>query len=183
MSEIERDREKNDPTVNRAFTLLELLIVILLMSLMALLIFGAMSRNKPEEKHPGIAQLKRLIAEAPANGVELVCLDECSRCFFHKREEAMQPVSYQLPPVTAYSVDRYGDAIKIDFGRYRDRPVCLRFRFRSNGSSSRMIIESKGKYYYIPSFFGETEVFDDLRGAVERWRRNRDLLRNRGDYY
>jgi hypothetical protein len=71
----------------------------------------------------------------------------------------------------------------MEFGRYRDHPVCLRFRGYSDGHTSRMIVESGETFYYIPAFFGEVRSYSSLGDAVARWTRDNDLLHNRWDYY
>ena len=170
-----------------AFTLLELLIVILLLSLMAMLVFGSMSRQRPGIEKPGISQMKQLVQEIPAEGIELICLDNCSRCFLRDANREMHSVPYSFKPVNAYIVDPYDETKKLDFGRIKDHRICLRFYFRSNGSTSRMIVGSEGKFYYIPSYFGDVREFSSLEKARSHWLRNSDLhsdlLGNRGDYY
>jgi len=166
-----------------AFTLLELLIVILLLSLMALLVFGTMSHQRFGVEKPGVSQIRELVKKVPAGGEELICIDDCRQCFLRTSDREMHPVTIAFKPLTAYTVNLYGEARRIDFGRFRDRKICLRFRFRDNGSSSRMIIETEGKYYFIPSYFGKTELFSSLVEATSYWLRNSELLRNIGDYY
>ena len=166
-----------------AFTLLELLIVILLLSLMAMLIFGSMSRQKPGMEKPKISQIKKLVQEIPARGVELICLDNCSRCFLRGANREMHSVSYGFKPINAYIVDPYDETKKLDFGRIKDHRICLRFHYSPNGSTSQMIIELEKKFYYIPSYFGDVREFSSLEEARAHWLRDSELLENRGDYY
>lgn len=167
----------------RAFSLLELLIVILLLSLMAMLIFGSMSRQRAGEETLEPSEIKELAKDVPQGNAELVCVDNCNRCFFWDTDRRTHALSYRFKPLAAYTVNRFGETIKIDFGRFRDHPVCLRFQFRPNGSTSRLIIKSSQKYFFIPAYFGKVRTFDSLEEAAVWWRRNSDLLQNDGDYY
>lgn len=173
----------HSPIGKPAFTLLELLIVILLMSVMALLIVGMFSRGKRENKAPGIPQIREWADPVPSEGTELVCIDNCARCFFRRNGGKMEETSLALPPLQAYTVGRYSQAERVRFGRYRDHPVCLRFRYHPDGSTSRLILKSGEKFYYVPAFFGRVESFSSLDEAVDRWQEGNDLLRNRWDYY
>ena len=167
-----------------AFTLLELLIVILLLSLMATLVVGTLSGKKEKMARPGIEALKNLRDALPSGEGELVCLEECDRCLlWDGRTREAQTLPYGFKGLGAYVLDRFGEARRPDFGRYGDRPVCLRFRFRRNGSSSEMILEAKGKFYFFPSYFGAPRSFDSLGEAVDYWRRNDALLRSAWEYF
>lgn len=166
-----------------AFSLLELLIVILLMSVMAFLIVGVFSQGKREKGAFEIMKIREWLQPAPAKMVELVCTDECAHCYFHKGGGKMEKAPFSLPPLRAYVVGRYSQAERVEFGRYHDHPVCLRFRYRPDGSTSRMILEAGESFYYIPAYFGKTERFPSLDDAVDRWLEGGDLLRNRWDYY
>ena len=171
------DRERS------AFTLLELLIVILLLSMMATLIVGVFSRDKGEKNSQGILQIREWIHPLPAEGAQLVCIDACSRCFLQTGGGKMEKTSFSLPPLQAYTVGEYSQAERLDFGRYRDQPVCLRFRYRPNGSTSRMILESEGRFYYVPAYFGRVESFSSLAEAVSRWQDGARILRSRWGFY
>ena len=168
---------------HEGFTLLELLIVILLLSVMTTLIVGNLSRQKSSKSKTGIAQIKTLRKKLKGGEGELLCFDACRQCFLRDRERKMQAVTTAFGKLEVYTLDSYGEARKIDFGRYKDRKICLRFRFRPNGSSSRMIVVSGENFYFIPSFFGKVQRFSSLEEAKASWLENRDLLRSGGDYY
>jgi hypothetical protein len=72
---------------------------------------------------------------------------------------------------------------RIDFGRLKDSKICFRFIFYPNGSTSKMVVESKGEFYYIPSYFGKIKKFNSLSEAFDYWRQDRYLLRGMGDFY
>ncbi|WP_367270970.1 prepilin-type N-terminal cleavage/methylation domain-containing protein [Thermococcus sp.] len=168
---------------SKAFTLLELLIVILLLSLMAMMVATTISKRKKTRNITNISQLKSLRSSLPSGRGELVCLDGCTHCFLQDAEKKEHPLSQGFKGLKAYILDRRGDAHTPEFGRYEDHPVCLRFRFRRNGSTSQMILERKGVFYFVPAYFGKVRSFPSLEEARAYWLRNRELLQNRWDYY
>lgn len=180
MPEIDPDRYGGSP---KAFTLLELLIVILLLSLMAMVIVTTVSKRKKMRNITNISQLKSLRSSLPSGRGELVCLDDCAHCFLQDAQRKKHPLPQEFKGLKAYVLDRKGDARTPEFGRYEDHPVCLRFRFRQNGSTSQMILERKGTFYFIPAYFGEVRSFPSLEEARGYWLRNAALLQNRWDYY
>ncbi len=165
-----------------AFTLIELLIVIVLASVMAWLVATLFS-NRGGVENVSIPRLKERLIQRGLGSGELICIDRCSRCFLQDKRGRVQEINLRLPPLKVYLLDGYGEAYRLEFGRYMDRAICLRFRIDADGHSSRLIIESKGKYYYLPSYFGDVEHFDSLKEAQDRWRQDYDLLRSREDYY
>jgi len=114
---------------------------------------------------------------------ELICIDECKSCLLVDENFKTVKVKSQFDNLKAYILDETDQPIKLDFGRLKDTKICFRFIFYPNGSSSNMVVESRGKFYYIPSYFGEITKFGSLGEAFEYWRQNRYLLRGVGDFY
>jgi len=179
MPEVKRGARKR----SGAFSLLELLIVILLAGIIAWLVSGVYRHRLRSEKTLSVSRIRSLVLDPNATKRQLICIDRCRECFFEDSEGAMSAAGFALPPVQAYGVDGQGQTYRLQFGRYRDRPICLRFRGYADGHTSRMILESEERFYYLPAYFGETERFSTIEDAAARWTRNRDLLRSRGDYY
>ncbi len=164
-----------------AFSLIELIIVILIASLIAALAFSTISFNTKPKQMVGIFQLKSP-KMSPQGDAQLVCLDHCHTCTLSVNGDAA-PLPSTFPEVTAYALDESGSSQEIDFGRVHEKKVCLRFHFYANGSTSQMILASGETYYFIPSFFGKIETFDTLDGAVTRWRQYRDQLDSMGTFF
>ena len=183
MSEIVPTKTEIEREKSRAFTLLELLIVILLLSLFAFLVFSSMKDSTKQIVHPGIPQIKKLFSQADYHEQELVCIQGCSKCFFLGNDRQLSQSEVRFQPIQAYIVDSSEEAKHIDFGRWKDKRVCLRIHRYSNGSFDQMILENGGVYYFIPAYFGKIEQFHSLEAAIEYWLRNRDLMKERGDYY
>jgi hypothetical protein len=158
------------------------LIVILLLSLFAFLVFGAVKRRAVEPERPKVSQIRELLTREGGER-ELVCIENCQRCFFLGSDHQLHESALHFPPIAAYIVDPSDQAVRLEYGRWRDKPVCLRIRAYANGSVDRMILESEGKFYFIPSYFGAVEEFPGLGEATERWLQHRGLFQDRGDYY
>ncbi len=164
------------------FSLIELIIVILIASLFAALIFSNIQFGAKKKPKVGIPQLKANALTRGAGEATLVCVDHCRKCFLSLGGK-QRSVSSQLPPLTAYILDKSGNAQEIDFGRIKDQKVCLRFHYYANGSTSQMILESKDQFYFLPSYFGEIERFDSLDAATERWTKYRKQLDAMGTFF
>jgi len=130
---------------------------------------------------PKLSQLKQLSVDGVER--ELVCVQECRYCFWLYPGGREEENSLRFQPVEAYRIDQYGQAVGVEFGRWRDKKVCLRFRYYSNGSTDWMILHTKENTYYIPSYFGKVKNFESVEDAVEYFNRNEDLLRDKGEYY
>ncbi len=164
------------------FSLIELIIVILIASLFAAVIFTNIGLGATKKQTVGIRQLKNTDMTRNLGDAELVCTDRCRHCVLVHGDKQAQ-IQSQLKPLTAYILDDSNNAQEVDFGRIKDQKVCLRFRYYANGSTSQMILESEDRYYFLPSYFGEIEEFDDIDGAVERWTKYRNQLDAMGTFF
>jgi len=166
-----------------AFTLLELLIVVLLLSLFAFMVFGVMKRQVRTPVVSRVTELRQLLKGKGPGARELLCIDGCRRCMIRERGGKIRNLATHLPPLSAYGVDTSGQPRHLEFGRWHDKKICLRFGMRGNGSNDQMILESGGSYYFVPAYFGGIEKFESLEAARDRWLRDAYRLRDRGDYY
>jgi len=163
------------------FSLIELIIVILIASLLAAVIFSRVSFQTHTEQKVGIRKLKERQKAAPPEG-ELVCIKKCKECYYVVKGKRT-PVGSQLKPLEAYILDDGGTPQSIDFGRMDDQKICLRFHYYPNGSTSQMILESEEKAYFVPSYFGEVEVFESVDDAAQRWMQYRKQLDGMGTFF
>jgi len=164
------------------FSLIELIIVILIASLFAALIFNNVNFSGKKKEKVGIRQLKDSRFMPPGTEGELLCVDKCRQCAItHGKEQST--IASQLKPIRAYTLDEAGNPQEIDFGRAKSQKVCLRFHYYANGSTSQMILESDDTFYFIPSYFGDIKIFDGLDAAVEHWTHYRGQLDAMGTFY
>jgi hypothetical protein len=150
---------------------------------MALLVFASMKDRETTRKVPDIRHIKAFVSPVPPGGTELVCIEDCRQCVLIDETNRPKEIEGLGARVDGYVLGADGEARRIDFGRFGDRKVCLRFHFYGNGSTSQMILKWKGKYYFIPAFFGAVKSFPDLREAVNHWREKNHMIQSPGDYY
>ncbi|SFV57188.1 hypothetical protein MNB_SV-6-698 [hydrothermal vent metagenome] len=181
-----RQRSLTKVANSRAFTLLELLIVILIISFAYMLVFASMKTTQEKPKALQISNIKSTLAKQGYDHIdmELFCLAKSSSCYIYRdgdNEKYEEEVS--LGKLSAYRLDERNDLQKIDFGRIDDHQVSLRFKLYHNGSSSQLILKNATGVYYLPPFFGEPVKTDSIESAKELWLANREYLRDTGEYY
>jgi prepilin-type N-terminal cleavage/methylation domain-containing protein len=170
----------------RAFSLLELLIVIMIISLVYSLSFSYMQKQEKKPKALGPENLKTVLGEQGLShsDAEFFCIDNCSRCFIYKDGDTKEYEGrLSLGNISVYIMGEDDALRKVKYGRFRDRPVCLRFRLHHNGSSTRMVVKNAGGIYYLPSLFGKTLKVSTLDDAKTAWLKHTDTLRDSGEYY
>lgn len=168
-----------------AFTLLELLIVILLISIFYYLVSATFKKEKRASNILTIKNINKYpLKHLPRLGAELICIDDCKRCFIYNYDTyKIVNINSKLSKLKAYIVDSDKEPIKIDFGRLKDKSICLRYRYYPNGSSSQMIIKMDNRYYYIPSYFGKIKEYPSLMEAINRYRWIEGKFTDNSDYY
>jgi len=173
--------------IKKGFTLFELLIVILLMGLVVFFVFSTPSVPKTRTEAITLETLPKFFRSNLQGYGELVCINKCSSCFY--LNGSIKPQSFSLPLQlkikNVYILDRSDNAQKIEYGRFKDKKVCLRLKHYKNGSISQEILELEGdKFLFIPAYFGNGKVFDSLNDAQNWWLRNMQIApQSRGDWY
>jgi len=172
----------------RAFSLMELLLVIFIISLVYFLGFdGIDKRAKPQAKITPIS-LKKEITHHPLFQGEgtFICVNHCKRCYLRKDisapfEEIESPIL--LGDLKVYSVNYQNDLYRPDLGRYQDNKICLRVDFYRNGSSTPLILENEEGVFFLPAFFGSPQKTDSTEEAKALWLAHTEDLKEQGEYY
>jgi len=169
----------------RAFTLIELLIAIFIVSLFAYFVFATPSKfQKPKEKLT-ISNLPTYFQKNLHGDGEFVCIKHCKECYYlsnSKPQSAALPISMDV--VAEYILDKNGNPQKLDLGRFKDKKVCLRFRHYKNGSISQIILELKDGAIFIPSYFGEGKEFGSVDQAASWWLEDtQNSIKSTGAWY
>jgi len=116
--------------------------------------------------------------------MELFCIEKPQSCYIYRDGDTKKyKDDIALGNLTVYSLDSYGSLKKIDFGRYHDHKVSLRFKIYHNGSSSQMIIQNSTAIYYLPALFGKVTEVKSLDEAKKLWLADIDIVKDRGGYY
>jgi len=170
----------------RAFSLLELLIVILIISFAYVLVFSSMRTTQEEPKALQISNIKSTLAKEGYShkDIELFCIAKSSSCYIYQDgDNSKYDGDIALGDLSAYRLDERNDIQKIDFGRIDDHRVSLRFKLYHNGSSSQLILKNTTGFYYLPPFFDKPTKVDSLESAKKLWLANREYLEDSGEYY
>lgn len=168
------------------FSLLELMIVIAIISLAYLLVFSTMKKSIEKPKALQISNIKSILKEQGMEyeEVEIFCIQKSESCYLYRDSETSKyEEEVALGDVTAYHMDEYDELKEIDFGRFQDYPVSLRFKLHHNGSSSQLVVKNKSGIYYLPAMFGSPSRVESLEDAKKLWMANREQLSDSGEYY
>ncbi len=174
--------------MRKGFSLIELLIVILIISIVYFLGFEGIDMSQRKAKALTPLNLKSNItsAEGFSGQATLLCINQCRSCYL--RESVSSPFQeYESPidltNIKAYTIDSYEGLSHIQYGRYQDTRICLIMDFYANGSSTQIILENDEGTYFLPAFFGEAQAFTSPEEAKEYWLRNSTVASNSGEFY
>lgn len=175
-------------TIHKGFSLIELLIVILIISIVYFLGFEGIEIGKKKPKPLTPLNLKSTIVSSEFFGEQatLLCINKCRNCYLRSDissgfEEYTSPID--LSNIKAYTLDKDDALTPIEYERYQDKKICLIMDFYSNGSSTQIILEDDQKSYFLPAFFGEPKAFSSPQEAKEHWLRNSTSVADSGDFY
>lgn len=174
--------------IHKGFSLIELLIVILIISIVYFLGFDGIELGKKKDPPLTPLNLKSSLVSSELfdDQATLLCINKCRTCYLRRTissgfEEYTSPIN--LSKIKAYTLDRDDALIPIEYERYQDKKICLVMHFYPNGSSTQIILEEGDKSYFLPAFFGEAQVFDSPQDAQEYWLRYSTSVSNSGEFY
>jgi len=175
-------------TLRKGFSLVELLIVILIISIVYFLGFDSIEvpDNKPKALTPLNLKSNIMKSKLFHGEATLLCVDKCSKCYLRKGiNAAFSPYQdgIDLKGTQAYTLDDGDSLQEIEYGRYKDKKICLVIDFYRNGSSTQMILENESGVYFLPSFFKMPEKVESLDEAKELWLKDTQLVSSSGDFY
>ena len=180
--------EKKIEKLHKGFSLIELLIVIIIISMVYFLGFSSIEKSSTKKKALSPLNLKSSIlkSELFQGEATLLCLNRCRSCYMRKDinspfEEYEQNID--LKNIEAYTLDARDSLHRMEYGRYQDKKICLMLNFYTNGSSTQIILKNKDAVYFLPAFFDEPQKVDNLEDAKELWLKNAHLVSNSGDFY
>lgn len=174
--------------VHKGFTLVELLIVVLILSLVYAIGFRNIQIGQPKPKALTPLNLKKTIVSSKKfqGKMTLLCVDKCKTCFLRRDiASAYQPYSnaIDLTGIKAYTIDARNTLVEIEYERYNDKKVCLKMNFYPNGSSTQIILENAQGAYFLPTYFEEAKEFKSPEDAKEYWLKNSQLVSDNGEFY
>ena len=175
-------------SMHKGFSLIELLIVILIVSIVYFLGFEEFEivKAKPKALSPMNLKTEILTSELYEGQGTLMCLDKCRSCYFRSDLASSfqtYPNAIDLQNIKAYTVDESDSLVRIEYGRYDDKKICLIMDFHTNGSATQIILENKEATYFLPSFFGIVLRFDSPEEAKAYWIDKSHSLSDAGAFY
>jgi prepilin-type N-terminal cleavage/methylation domain-containing protein len=170
------------------FTLIELIIVVMIISLVGFLVFSeAVKQTKKPEKLTPLTLPSTLKKLYPAKEeVEFFCISKSTECYIARganiiHYDALVDFGKNLE---VYVVDKHNQLVKLDeFGRVKDKKITLRYTLYSNGSTSQMILLNDTGIYYLPTYFGEPVEVENEDEAKSLWIKDEYDLSDKGNYY
>lgn len=170
------------PTVSnsKAFTLFELLIVVVLISILYGVFVHKLSRPKKQETDKlTLINLKSFLSDIPfKHKAEVICLEPCQECYLYldgkKADEKGFPLFKKAPQV--YFPDRYGQINTVSFLPIMDKnsalhDVCFKFSLFNNKSSSYYAVQEDKKYYLMDPYMQGvkmTHSFSDVTAFFDK---------------
>ena len=156
-----------------SFTLFELLIVILIISIIYGIFIEKISSKDAATKREGIEGIVKLLATFDFNqSASFVCTKECKECFIEidgKKKESIEPF---FQTIKVYDFDINGILSPIKFTPIFDKngnpqEVCLRLSLYPNGSHSSYIVEDGDRFYVFYAYMRPPKVADTITKASE----------------
>ena len=179
---------KKIDNMHKGFSLIELLIVIIIISIVYFLGFSGIDNatTKPQALTPLNLKYTVLKSELFQGKATLICINKCRSCYI--RKDINSPFeAYEhgidLKNIKAYTLDAQDSLQQVEYGRYQDKKICLMLNFYPNGSSTQIILENKEGVYFLPAYFDESQKLDSLNEAKEFWLKNSELVASSGDFY
>jgi prepilin-type N-terminal cleavage/methylation domain-containing protein len=157
------------PTVSnsKAFTLFELLIVVVLIAILYGIFVHKLTRP-PEKKTEQLTlvNLKKFLMDIPfKKKIEVVCLEPCKECNIYIDGKKSKSDSFSLfkKNPNIYFPDKFGQLNTIRFVPKLDKKgsinnVCFKFSLFNNKSSSHFAVEDDGKYYLFDPYMRDVEI-------------------------
>jgi len=170
----------------RAFTLIELLLAIFLVSLFAYFVFATPSSVQKPKIEVNASNFPSYLQKNLNGDGEIACIKKCRQCYYitnlAKPQDAPMPLLLNVK--AEYILDRNDNPQKIELGRLNDEKVCLRLRHYKNGSISQVILDLGDKFLFIPSYFGEGKLFNSLNDAADWWvKDSQHGIHSQGEWY
>jgi prepilin-type N-terminal cleavage/methylation domain-containing protein len=153
-----------------AFSLIELLIVVLIVGLVYTLAISNFDNVKQNKVRPTLLNLKEsLLGLKKEHDARIICLDGCKSCFVYvdgSLDENASEVYEEFldEEVKLYRYDKNYGLTQLKNGVFFnsegvDEEICFSLSVDKNGVSEQVIAEYKDKFYDFSSYFLNTQVY------------------------
>ncbi len=153
--------------MKKAFSLIELLIVILIIGIIYTLSVGNFKKIKDGSEKLELKNLKTYLQNIKhEQNVELICLDECSSCDIFVDGEKYTKKSIDNFLDKSVKVYRYDFNLGMIEKEYTNG-VCFSFLVDKKGVGDQVFVEYKGKVYDYTTYLKATQVYTSLQDASD----------------
>jgi len=173
---------------HKGFSLLELIVVVLIVSLIGFLVFSSAIKTQQKTKVLDPTTLPSTFRESfkGQGDVELFCIQKCQECYVIQGGN-ISPYEEAIDfgkELEVHLLDEDDHFVGLDeLGRIKDEKICLRYHLYPNGSTTQMVIVNKKGIYFLPSYFGKAVEVEDMEEAKELWVKEEYSLRDSGSFY
>jgi len=151
-----------------AFTLFEMLIVVIIISILYIVGISTISFQK-REKRVDIFKMKEFLIQKYGFEIELICINDCKKCYI-KDKNKMEKIEKNFDfkeNLSIYLIDKNYLSYKESFNNFDDKEVCIRYKISKKGISEPMIVKNGELFFTLPSFVGEVKSFVSMSEAKE----------------
>ncbi len=153
--------------MKRAFSLIELLIVILIIGVVYTLSVGNFKKIKDESKKLTLQGLKEYLHELPHDeNIEILCMEDCSACDIFADGEKINDKEIENfldKSVKLYRYDFSLGMVEIEM----ESEVCFSYSMDKSGVGEQVIVEFKDKIYDFTAYLTSTPVYNSIEEAVD----------------
>ncbi len=176
-------RQITDSSNKKAFTLLELLIVVLIIGIAYSIVIAKF--NNPTKEVGTLLTLKDDLAkikkDAYGDTLDLVCKGEnCESCAIYienKQTEKKPEIFTEMPKV--HQFDENGYMEEKQYGK----DICFVYQLFPNGSGSSMLLEYKKEYYVFYPTVEKTKSFTYYEDALKEFDPKNFIPTGTNEYY
>ena len=151
--------------MKKAFSLIELLIVIVIIGVVYTISIGNFEKVKDKSETLTLKGLREYLQGLPyKKNAQLLCLDDCSKCEVLLDGEKFKELENFLDSsVRSYRYDfSYG---MID--AQKDDDVCFSYAIDKKGVGQQVIVEYKELFYDFTSYLSAVSVYESLQEATD----------------
>ncbi|WP_373003682.1 prepilin-type N-terminal cleavage/methylation domain-containing protein [Sulfurimonas sp.] len=151
--------------MKKAFSLIELIIVILIIGIVYTISVGNFEKVKDETEKLTLENLKEYLQGLPhEKSAELLCLYDCSKCKVLVDGEKFKELDDFLDKsVRSYRYDFSYGMVEVE----KDDDVCFSYSVDKKGIGQQVIVEYKDLFYDFSTYLSPVGVYNSLQEATD----------------
>ena len=157
------NEKANHALAKKAFSLIELLIVILIIGVVYTLSIGSFEKVKDESKKLTLQNLKEYLQALPyEKSAEILCLDDCSECELLVDGEKFKELDDFLDKsVKSYRYDFSYGMVELE----KEDEICFSYSVDKKGVGQQVIVEFKDLFYDFSTYLSPVGIYSSLEEA------------------